>query len=414
MQPVEEQMAAIRRGAADIVPEDELAEKIRRSSSTGKPLRVKLGLDPTAPDIHVGNAVPLHKLATFQRLGHHAVLIIGDYTAMVGDPSGQNAMRPQLTHQEVLAHAQTYLDQAGKILDLDEAEIVHNGAWFAKMSFADVIKLAARLTVARCIEREDFQKRMADGRPIGMHEMLYPLMQAYDSVMVQSDVELGGTDQTVNILLGRELQRSYGQEPQVVVTNPLLEGLDGTAKMSKSKGNYIGISEPPQTMFGKAMSIPDRLMQKYLILTTDLPLERIEALLSPDVHPREAKAELASAIVRRYYGESEARRASQAFDVVFRHHELPDDIPEVELADQDIREDKVWIVRLLRLAGCAASNGEARRLVQQRGVRLGRSAGTLEVVDDPDAELAVPDGTILKVGKRRFRRLRRAGTARRR
>ncbi|MCK4376534.1 MAG: tyrosine--tRNA ligase, partial [Candidatus Brocadiae bacterium] len=263
---VEGQMARIRRGAAEIVPEKELIDKLSRSLAEDRPLRVKLGLDPTAPDIHVGNAVPLHKLRTFQDLGHHAVLIIGDYTAMVGDPSEQNIMRPQLSHDEVMEHARTYLDQVGKIVDTDEAELCQNGDWFAEMTFGEVIRLAAKLTVARCIERDDFSQRMAAGRPVGLHELLYPLMQAYDSVMVRSDVEIGGTDQTFNILMGRELQRQVGQEPQVAVINPLLEGLDGREKMSKSKGNYIGISEPPETIFGKVMSIPDELMERYFIL----------------------------------------------------------------------------------------------------------------------------------------------------
>lgn len=402
---VEEQMALIRRGAADIVPEQELADKIDRSLAGGRPLRIKLGLDPTAPDIHVGNAVPLHKLATFQKLGHHAVLIIGDYTATVGDPSGQNEMRPQLSHEHVMENAQTYLDQAGGILDLDEAEIVRNGDWFSKLSFAEVIQLAARITVARCIERDDFARRMAEGRPIGVHELLYPLMQAYDSVMVRSDVELGGTDQIFNILMGRELQRDMGQEPQVAVTNPLLEGLDGSAKMSKSKSNYIGIAEPPETIFGKAMSISDDLMRKYFILTTDLPLERIERLLAPAVHPRDAKAELAAAIVERYYDTDAAERARQEFNRIFKRHELPEKMPELAVPADELTHGRIWIVRLLRLSGCAVSNGEARRLVGQGGVSLGRDAGSLIVVEDADADVPVEEGSILKVGKRRFFRL---------
>ncbi len=403
---VEAQMARVRRGAAAIIPENELAEKLGRSVRDGKPLRVKLGLDPTAPDIHIGNGVPLHKLRAFQDMGHHAVLIIGDYTATVGDPSQQNAMRPQLTHEQVMAHAQTYLDQVGKIVDLAEAEIRMNGEWFSKMTFGDVIKLAARLTVARCIERDDFAQRMRAGRPIGVHELLYPLMQAYDSVMVRSDVELGGTDQTFNILLGRELQRQVGQEPQVAVTNPLLEGLDGREKMSKSKGNYIGISEAPEAIFGKAMSIPDALMEKYFILATDVPLERVEALLAPGAHPREAKAALAEAIVTRYYDEAAAKRARGEFERVFAAHQLPEQMPEVTVPRGELRDGKVWIARLIQLAGWAASHSEARRLVGQGGVHLGRDAGSMQPVSDPGADVAVSDGAILKVGKRRFCRLR--------
>ncbi|MFO8006771.1 MAG: tyrosine--tRNA ligase [Candidatus Brocadiia bacterium] len=401
---IEKQMEQIRRGAADIVPEQELIDKIGRSLETGEPLRVKLGLDPTAPDIHVGNAVPLHKLRVFQNLGHHAVLIVGDYTATVGDPSGANETRPQLSHEEVLENAQTYLDQVGKIVDLEEAEIVYNGEWFGEMTFGEVIQLAAKLTVARCIERDDFARRMDAGQPIGLHELLYPLMQAYDSVMVRSDVELGGTDQIFNILLGRELQREVGQEPQVAVTNPLLEGLDGVEKMSKSKGNYIGISEDPKTIFGKAMSISDELMQKYFILTTDLSLGRIDDLLGSEVHPRDAKEELAAAIVRRYHGEEAVQGARRAFDRVFRQHKLPRDMDELPLPPDALSDGKVWIVELLRRAGYADSNSQARRLVEQGGVRLG-PPDDLTAVDDPTADVQVQDGMVLNVGKRRFCRI---------
>ncbi len=405
-QEIERQMQQIRRGAADIVPENDLAEKIGRALQENQPLRVKLGLDPTAPDIHVGNAVPLHKLRTFQDLGHHAVLIVGDYTATVGDPSGRNAARPQLSHEEVLEHAQTYIEQVGKIVDVEEADVLYNGEWFGEMSFGDVIQLASTLTVARCIERDDFTTRMEQGLPIGLHELLYPLMQAYDSVMVRSDVELGGTDQIFNILLGRELQRQVGQEPQIAVTNPLLEGLDGSEKMSKSKGNYIGISEPPARIFGKAMSIPDYLMRKYLVLTTDLPLEDIERLVSPQTHPRKAKSELAAAIVRCYYGEEAAEQARREFDRVFRQGELPKELPEVQIPSEQLEDGRIWVVNLLRRAGLASSNSEARRVVEQGGVSLGMDAETLEVQDDPTLDVEVRDGQVLKVGKRRFRRLR--------
>ena len=405
MLPAQEQMERSRRGAADIIPEEELVEKLKGSRQTGRPLRVKLGLDPTAPDIHIGNAVPLHKLRTFQDLGHHAVLIIGDYTATVGDPSEQNSMRPQLSHEEVMAHARTYLDQVGKIVDIEEAEVVMNGEWFSKMSIGEVIRLAAHMTVARCLERDDFRKRLDEGRPIGVHEMLYPLMQAYDSVMVRSDVEIGGTDQIFNILAGRELQRQMGQEPQVALTNPLLEGLDGVEKMSKSKGNYIGISEDPDVIFGKVMSLPDRLMQKFFVLATDLPMERIDELLSDGTHPRDAKAELAGAIVRRYHGGQAAQQASEQFDRVFRERRLPEDVPQLIIAPAELQDGRIWVVRLLQLAGCASSNSEARRLVEQGGVSLGPGAESLEVVRDMAATVD-PDGqTILKVGKRRFYRV---------
>lgn len=403
---VEEQMKRLRRGAADIVPEEELTEMLRESLEKKRPLRVKLGLDPTAPDIHVGNALPLHKMRTFQELGHHAVLIIGDFTATVGDPSGQDITRPTLTLEEVMEHAQTYLDQVGKIVDMDEAEVVRNSTWFGEMSLGDTLELASRLTVARCLERDDFSKRLEENRPISLHELMYPLMQAYDSVRVYSDVELGGTDQIFNIMLGRELQRQMGQRPQVAVTNPLIEGLDGTEKMSKSKGNYIGISEPPDQIFGKAMSIPDRLMEKYLVLATDLPMDRIRELLSENVHPRTAKAELASAIVARYWDEETAHEAAEQFDLVFKEHELPDEVPELVLPASAVQDGEVWPVRLLRLAKVAQSNSQARRLIAQGGVSLGRDADDLEVIKDSGSDVLVADGDVLKVGKKRFFRLK--------
>ncbi len=410
MPSIEEQMKIIRRGAADIVPEEELVEKLEKSKKDNEPLRVKLGLDPTAPDIHVGNAVPLHKLRAFQDIGHHAVLIIGDYTATVGDPSQQNELRPQLSHDEVMEHARTYLEQVGKIVDLDDAEIVENGEWFSEMDLADVIELAARMTVSRCLERDDFRQRLDANKPVHLHEMLYPLMQAYDSVMVESDVELGGTDQIFNILLGRDLQREVGQQPQVALTNPLLEGLDGTQKMSKSKGNYIGINEEPAKIYGKAMSVPDDLMEKFYVLTTDLPMKRIRELLSEEVHPRDAKAELAAGIVRRYYDEEAAEEAAEEFNRVFRERQLPSDMPAVDVPEDDVKEGQcVWLPRLLRLAECAESNSQARRLIQQGGVSLGPDADSLEVIRERNAEPHMEDGWILKVGKKRFFRIRLGG-----
>lgn len=403
--PVPEQLEKIRRGAADIIPEEELVEKLERSRQTNTPLRIKLGLDPTAPDIHIGNAVPLHKLRAFQDLGHKAILIIGDFTAMVGDPSGQNKMRPNLTHDTVMAHARTYLDQVGKIVDLTAADVVMNGDWFARMSFDDILKLMAKITVARCLERDDFKKRYEEGSPIGMHEFLYPLMQGHDSVMIRSDVELGGTDQIFNILMGRELQKAEGMAAQVAVTNPLLEGLDGVQKMSKSKGNYIGIFEAPSQIFGKAMSIPDELMQKYFILGTDAPMERIEQLLAPGTHPREAKVALAKALVERYYSPEAAEEAAAEFDRVFREHQLPDDMPTVTVPAAQLEDGKIGIVALLVLAGAASTNGEAKRLVKQGGVRIGPDAADLRTIDDINEAVAPEAGLILKVGKKRFFRL---------
>jgi len=301
---VEKQLEIIMRGVIDIVTKEDLTRKLQRSIKEKKPLRVKLGLDPTAPDIHIGNAIPIHKLRAFQSLGHTAILIIGDYTATVGDPSGANKTRPMLSHEKVMENAKTYLSQAGKILDMNKTEIVYNSKWFEKMTFSEVIKLAAKITVARMIERDDFTRRYNAGIPISVNEFIYPLMQGYDSIMVKSDVELGGTDQLFNLLVGRDLQKDEGIEPQVALTTPLLEGIDGNKKMSKSLGNYIGITESTKEMFGKAMSIPDNLMRKYLELTTDLSMDEINKLLDVHTHPRTAKVAMAKAIVRRYHGDT--------------------------------------------------------------------------------------------------------------
>ncbi len=391
------QLETLKRGTIDLVTEEELLEKLKRSYRENKPLRVKLGLDPTAPDIHIGNAIPIHKLRKFQDLGHQAILIIGDYTAMVGDPSGVNKTRPMLSREGVMANAQTYLAQLGKILDINRTEVVYNSQWFEKMGFSDILRLASMMTVARLMERDDFSKRYSTGVPISLHEFLYPLMQGYDSVMVRSDVELGGTDQLFSLIAGRDLQRDFGEEPQVALTTPLLEGIDGNKKMSKSLGNYIGITEEPAQIFGKAMSIRDELMKKYFLLTTDLDDGRIDALLSPEVHPRQSKAELARAIVRRYWGEEAAERAAQEFDRVFKAHELPEQMPEVFIPRGELKDGKLWVVRLLVLAGFASTNSDARRLVAQGGVHLGGGE-----ITDPNMDIAVTQGMILKVGRRRF------------
>ncbi|MGR3296054.1 MAG: tyrosine--tRNA ligase [Candidatus Bathyanammoxibius sp.] len=397
----EEQLEILRRGVIDIVQEEELLERLRRSRKENRPLRVKLGLDPTAPDIHVGNAIPVHKLAKFQELGHTAVLIIGDYTAMVGDPTGVNKTRPMLAREDIMANARTYLDQVGKILDVDSTEVVYNSKWFEKMSFSEIIQLTSKITVARMMERDDFTQRYSSGVPISLHELLYPLMQGYDSVMVKSDVELGGTDQLFNLLVGRDLLRDWGLEPQVALTTPLLEGTDGHKKMSKSLGNYIGITEDANQMFGKAMSIKDELMKKYFVLATDLDENRIDDLLHHDVHPREAKVELAKAIVARYRDAEAAERAAREFDRVFKERELPADMPEIMLPGKELKDGKIWIVKLLVLGGFAKTNGEARRLVVQGGVSLND-----ETFKDADAEVDVASGMVVKVGKRRFGRIR--------
>ena len=394
-----EQLEVLSRISEEIIPEEEFLEKVARAE--GRPLRIKYGMDPTAPDIHLGNAVALHKLRVFQDLGHLPVIIIGDYTARVGDPSEANKTRPVLKPEDIDANAQTYLDQVGKIVDLGNAEIRRNGEWFEAMTLEDVVRLASRVTVARTIERDDFAKRLAEGTPIGVHELLYPIMQAWDSVMVRADVEIGGTDQKFNFLAAREYQKDEGQEPQVIMTHPLLVGLDGVKKMSKSLGNYIGITEPPEEIFGKAMSIPDEMMATYFLWATDLTDEETAVLLDgAKTHPRDAKEVLAKAIVSRYHTAAEADRAAEAFRRVFTEGRTPEEMPEVRLAAADLTDGRIWIVALVVKAGFADSNGEARRLVAQGAVSLDG-----EKVTDPQAEVEPETGQILRVGKRRFARI---------
>lgn len=393
--PVDEQMRRILRGAAEAFPEDELRRKLERSRASGRPLRVKLGVDPTAPDIHLGNAVPIWKLRAFQEMGHVAVLIIGDYTARIGDPSGRNALRPPLDAAQVDAAAATYHDQARRILLPERLEIRRNGEWLSKLTFMDVVRLAGRMTVAQMLVRDDFAKRFAAETPISLHELLYPLMQGWDSVVVRADLELGGTDQRFNLLVGRDLQRAEGQEPQAILVNPLVPGTDGVKKMSKSTGNYVGVAEPPDEQFGKTMSIPDVLMEPWFRSFTDVPEERIAALLAG--HPRAAKEALACAVVSRYHGDSAAAAAAEAFRRVFAKKEVPDEVPEAHVAS-----GAFGVVDLLVAHGLAKSRGEARRLVEQGGVSIDG-----EKVARADAVLDPPDGAVLRVGKLRFLRLRR-------
>ncbi|MCP5006952.1 MAG: tyrosine--tRNA ligase [Planctomycetes bacterium] len=395
---IEEQLEIIKRGIVDIVREEELVEKLQKSLETDKPLRIKLGLDPTAPDIHIGNAVPIHKLRHFQELGHTAILIIGDYTALVGDPTGVNKTRPQLTHEQIKENTKTYLNQLGKILDLDNTEIHYNSKWFSKMKFMEVISLASKMTVARMLERDDFTKRYNSGVPISLHEFIYPLMQGYDSIMITSDVEIGGTDQTFSLLVGRDLQRYKKMAPQVALTTPLLEGIDGNKKMSKSLGNYIGICDEPKEIFGKAMSIPDNLMRKYFELATDETLDEIDGHLGG--HPRHAKVNLGKAIIRRYHNEEIAEKVAEEFDRVFKERKLPDEIPQITLPIEPGADQKLWLVKLLVLSGFAKTNGEARRLITQGGVSIDDKTLT-----DPSHEIIVKTGMLLKVGKRRFAKI---------
>jgi len=397
---VDRQLADIRRGVVPggIVTEDDLRRKLERSLAESRPLRVKLGVDPTAPDIHLGHTVVLRKLRQFQDLGHTAILIIGDYTAMVGDPSGRSKTRPQLTYAQVEANAGTYIDQVSRILRRDRLEVVRNGDWFRKMTFLEVLRLASKITVARMLERDDFARRYAAGTPIALHEFLYCLMQGQDSVEIRSDIELGGTDQTFNLLVGRDLQRDAALEPQVCITTPILPGLDGVQKMSKSLGNHVGVTDPPAEMFGKLMSIPDTLMRDYYILLTALPLPEVETLLAG--HPRDAKVRLAKEIVTSYHSPEAAEAAAQEFDRVFREGALPDEIPTCRLPPDQFEETGIWIIRLVTAAGLASSASEARRLVQQGAVSL-----DAQRIDDIEARLNLNGGEVLRVGKRKFARL---------
>jgi tyrosyl-tRNA synthetase len=396
MKDPKEQLEIIKRRTVEIIPEEELLRKLERSCRAGEPLRVKLGIDPTAPDIHLGFSIVLWKLRDFQDLGHLAVLIVGDFTARIGDPSGRKTTRPMLSPEEIERNMKTYTEQAFKILDPERTEIRRNSEWLASMTFQDVLELTSKYTVARMLERDDFEQRFREGAAITIREFLYPLAQAYDSVAVRADVELGGTDQRFNLLVGREIQERYGQEPQVVVITPLIEGTDGVRKMSKSYRNYIGITEPPGEMFGKLMSIPDVLIEKYVTLLTDLDWEMLS-----NEHPMEQKKRLAFEVVKRYHGEEAARGAEEEFERVFSKRERPQDVPRVKIPKERLRSDgTISIVDLLEGSGLVSSRSEARRLIQQGAVELDGS-----VIDSIDAEVKLKDGMLLRVGKRRFAEL---------
>jgi tyrosyl-tRNA synthetase len=403
---VEMQMKVISSGAVEVIPETELKAKLASSISSGKPLIIKLGVDPTRPDLHIGHSVPLNKLRQFQELGHQVVLIIGDFTALIGDPSAQDVTRPVLTAEEVAANARTYVEQAGKVLDTKRVRLVRNSQWLAPLDFKQILELSSKFTVARILERDDFDRRYKEEKPIGLHEFMYPLMQAYDSVMLEADVELGGTDQKFNLLAGRHLQRALGQEPQCVVTLPLLEGTDGVAKMSKSLANDVGLTDPPDEMFGKVMSIPDAVLWKYFELVTPVPVDEIAAMRasvdSEEMNPRDAKERLAREIVNTYYGEAEAQRAADSFRKVFSLKQMPEDAPVSMLAPDVFKEGKVWIVELLVSLGLAASKGEARRLIDGGGVSIDG-----EKVTDPELELRPEQikGKLLRKGRKSFVRV---------
>ena len=400
----EEQMALLRRGVAEIVSEKELEDKIARSIKEKRPLRIKYGADPSAPDIHLGHTVCIRKLKQFQDLRHEVIFIIGDFTGRIGDPTGRSETRRQLTEDEVLANARTYEQQIFKILDPAKTRVVFNSSWLGKLSFAEVIDLAAKYTVARMLERDEFQKRFKEERPISIHEFLYPLAQAYDSVAIRADLELGGTDQTFNFLLTRDIQREYGQEPQVMMTMPLLPGTDGVQKMSKSLGNYIGINEAPSDMYGKTMSIPDELIIPYFELVTEVPMHEVkgmqEGLASGTLHPRDAKMRLAREIVSLYHGAEAALQAEDEFVRVFQRRLLPDEIDAVKVPLSEVQDGTIGVVRLLLLAGLAPSASEARRLIVQGGVRIGE-----DTVRDERGRVEARDGIVVRVGKRRFARI---------
>ena len=395
-----EQMDIIRKGAEEIIPEEELVKKIELSIKEQKPLRIKLGADPSRPDLHIGHAVVLGKMRQFQDLGHQAVLIIGDFTAMIGDPTGRSKTRPALTLEDTKENSQSYFEQAGIVLNKETLEIRYNSEWLAPMNFRDVITLSAHYTVARMLERDDFTKRYAQGIPISTHEFLYPLAQAYDSVAIKSDVELGGTDQKFNLLVGRDIQREYGLHPQIILTMPILEGLSGGAKMSKSLDNYIGLTDAPEDMYGKTVSISDDLILKYFTLVTDTPANEIEAFkkaMEAGENPRDIKHELAWRLVKRYYDTAAADQAKEHFQKVFVNKDIPDNIPEYS-----VLTDEIFIAKLMVESGLCQSGGEAKRLIAQGGVSLN---GTR--VDSHGTPLEVKDGDVLKVGKRKFLKLKK-------
>ncbi len=398
--PINEQMDLIKRGTFEIIPEEELVKKLERSLKEGKPLNIKLGCDPSRPDLHIGHSVVLRKLAHFQKLGHLAILIIGDFTGMIGDPSGRNVTRPALSLEETREHGRSYFEQASKILDKEKTKIVYNSDWLGKMTFEDVIKLSSKYTVARMLERDDFTKRYKSGEPISMHEILYPLAQAMDSVAIQSDVELGGTDQKFNLLVGRDIQREFGMEAQVIITMPLIVGTDGVEKMSKSYNNYIGISESPKEIFGKTLSIPDNLIYNYFELATDLSNDELKEIKTnldnPNTNPRDIKRRLAKTLVTMYHSFEAAKNAEEEFDRIFVNKGIPDEVPQFNFGDRK----EINILDLIILVNFAPSKGEAKRLVVQGGVTIDN-----EKITDFQKIVTLKNDSILKVGKRKFIKL---------
>jgi len=402
-QDIQKSLDLISRGAVDIIDMEELEKKLRKAVDENRPLRVKAGFDPTAPDLHLGHTVLIQKMKHFQQLGHQVIFLIGDFTGLIGDPTGKSETRPPLTPEQVQQNAATYKEQIFKILDEDRTEIAFNSVWMKEMKSIDMIRLCARHTVARMLERDDFKKRFHAQKPIAIHEFLYPLIQGYDSVALQADVELGGTDQTFNLLVGRHMQKEYGQAPQTVITMPLLEGLDGVNKMSKSLGNYVGITDDPGSMFGKLMSVSDDLMFRYYELLSSLDMNEIaslrEKMQAGAVHPRDVKVRLAMELVGRFHGKDAAQKAKEGFDAQFRRGEVPDDIPEYE-PGADMDRNALFLPRVLKEAGLVKSASEARRLIKQGAVTIDG-----EKVSDDEISIGA-SGCIIKVGKRRYLKIR--------
>lgn len=402
MKTVEEQVALIERGTVDLISREELIKKLTRSSETGEPLVIKAGFDPTAPDLHIGHTVLLQKLRHFQQLGHQINFLIGDFTGLIGDPTGKSDTRPPLTREDVERNAETYKEQVFKILDPKKTKVVFNSTWLGELSSYEMIRLASCLTVARMLERDDFKRRFESNRPISIHEFLYPLIQGYDSVALEADVELGGTDQLFNLLMGRDLQKSRDQEPQVVLTMPLLEGLDGVNKMSKSLGNYIGISESADDIFGKVLSVTDELMFRYYELLSDLSMSEIDRLRQDmeegKIHPKAIKVRLAKELVARFHDQGAADSAERNFDQIFKRHELPDEIPEKEIVTE---EESVWLPKLLVETGLVKSTSEGRRMIKQNAVSVDGKK-----INNMNTEIPAQGTVLLQVGKRRFGRVK--------
>lgn len=397
--PVDKQLEIIKRGVIELIPETELVDKLTKSLEKNEPLRIKLGCDPTRPDLHLGHSVILRKLRQFQDLGHHAILIIGDFTSLIGDPTGQNKTRPSLTKEQIIENGKTYFDQASKILDPDKTEIVYNSEWLGTMNFADVIRLSSHMTVARMLEREDFTNRYSNNEPISLHEFLYPLAQGQDSVHLKSDVELGGTDQKFNLLVGRQLQKDNKLKQQICLMMPLLVGTDGSQKMSKSYDNYIGINEEPENMYGKTLSIPDSLIYSYFELLTDISLDELRQVKNKiDSDPRNAKHDLAFQITKQYHGVDAAQQAKLHFEKTVVNKGIPDEIETYELTDVE----SIGLIQLIRDVKFSTSNGDARRLIQQNGVSIDG-----ETIADPHFVIYLNQKTdfVLKVGKRKFKKI---------